>query len=123
MDNDSGARILLFVVLLAAGIGVSWVAQAAATGRLKRNSLAGIRLPTTMASDEAWRAAHVRARPPMLCAGVVSVAAAVLALLPLPTPVVNIGIVVAAAITLALVVYGGIVGGIAAKSVSHHDHS
>jgi SdpI/YfhL protein family len=37
------------------------VGRMAATGRLPRNLFAGIRIPSTMRSDEAWRAAQ-RAR-------------------------------------------------------------
>ncbi|MGO9962950.1 MAG: SdpI family protein [Acidimicrobiales bacterium] len=49
----------------------------AATGRLPRNIFAGIRLPSTMRSDEAWDAGHEAAASAMTIAGCGPVLAAV----------------------------------------------
>lgn len=49
------------VVLILSGWLMRHVAVRAAEGRLPRNQFAGIRTPATLASDDAWRAAHVAA--------------------------------------------------------------
>ncbi|MEU3274418.1 SdpI family protein [Saccharomonospora sp. NPDC006951] len=118
MDEDLVARIVLFVVMLASGIVLVWMARAAATGRLKRNSFAGIRIPSTMASDEAWLAAHIRAERPTMFAGFVSVASGLFALVPVPVPVLAIQVLVACVVMLGFVIHGAKVGGRAAKDVS-----
>jgi hypothetical protein len=118
MDYEWAPRVVLFVVMVGSGILVIWMARATASGRLKRNDIAGIRIPSTMASDEAWLAAHIRARRPMIYGGIASAASGVLALLPVPMPVVVGGIFVACAAILAFVVYGARVGSKAAVAAS-----
>jgi len=66
------------VVLIVAGIAVMAVAWTAATGRLKRNWIAGLRLKSTMRSDAAWLAAHRRAKIPFSATGAMMVAGGVL---------------------------------------------
>lgn len=112
-------RILLFAVLLGSGVLLLWMARAAASGRLTRNPFAGIRVPSTMVSDEAWLAAHVRAERPTMLAGLASIASGLVALLPVPTPVLAIGIVAGSVVTLALVLYGARVGTRAAVEASN----
>lgn len=52
---------LIFTALLAViVVSVTW---RAATGRLARNQTMGIRIPPTMASEEAWQAGHRAALP------------------------------------------------------------
>jgi hypothetical protein len=58
----------------------------AATGRLPRNIVAGIRLPSTLRSDEAWAAGHRAAASALTVAGCGPVAAAVIAALRRPDP-------------------------------------
>ncbi|MFF2486064.1 SdpI family protein [Microbacterium sp. NPDC058062] len=118
MENEWVARLVLFVVMVGAGVLLIWMANAAASGRLKRNQLAGIRIPSTMASEEAWLAAHVRARRATVCSGVVSVLGGVFALIPVPMPVVTLGVLVAAVGMLGFVAYGARVGSVAAKAAS-----
>ncbi|WP_349426176.1 SdpI family protein [Microbacterium sp. LWS13-1.2] len=118
MENEWMARAVLFVVMVGAGILLIWMANAAASGRLKRNQLAGIRIPSTMASEEAWLAAHVRARGATVCAGVISILGGAFALVPVPMPVVTIGVLLAAVAALGFVLYGAQVGGTAAKAIS-----
>lgn len=55
MDGGFVAGLLLGPVVTAVMAGI---ARAAATGRIRRNQLIGIRLPSTMASDAAWHAGH-----------------------------------------------------------------
>jgi uncharacterized membrane protein len=80
----------------------------AAAGKLRRNQIAGIRLPATMASDAAWRAGHRAAIPFMwLTVPVAVVGSAVVATMKLGPlvavvvgllPIVLIAIVIAAAV-------------------------
>ena len=51
-------NVFIAVMLGASGFVVIWVARVTASGRMGRNGWAGIRTPSTMASDEAWLAAH-----------------------------------------------------------------
>lgn len=44
--------------LMLTGVVLMFLALRARTGRLPRNGWAGIRLPRTMRSEEAWKAAH-----------------------------------------------------------------
>ena len=48
----------------AAMLVVVVVTQLAASGRIRRNSFVGLRIPPTMASDAAWIAGHRAARVP-----------------------------------------------------------
>jgi uncharacterized membrane protein len=118
MDFEWVPRIVLFVVLVSAGVLVIWVAQVAASGRLRRNHNIGIRTRATMASDEAWLAAHIRAERPTVFCGLVSVAGGVFALLPLPMPTVLIAILAAAVAVLVLVLHSLRVGMQAARALS-----
>ena len=52
------------------GVIVMVFGRMAAKGRLPRNLFAGIRLPSTMRSDEAWRAGHEAAASSLTTAGV-----------------------------------------------------
>ena len=60
------------------GLIVMVVGRMAATGRLPRNLFAGIRLPSTMRSDEAWRAGHEAAASALMVAGIVPVVTAII---------------------------------------------
>lgn len=55
-------KVILAVTLTGAGAAQIWLAWATASGRLGRNQVAGIRTPATLASDEAWIAAHRASR-------------------------------------------------------------
>lgn len=111
-------RIVLLVVLVGAGVLIVWMARATASGRLKRNQFAGIRLPSTMASDSAWLAAHVRAKGPTEIAGFTAIAMGVFALLPFPLPVLTTGLMAGCVVMLGLVLYGAGVGARAAADAS-----
>ncbi|MBT8211915.1 MAG: SdpI family protein [Acidimicrobiia bacterium] len=57
------------IVLIAGGLVVSWLGQKAAVGNLDRNWVVGIRIPSTLASDEAWDAGHRAAGRILILAG------------------------------------------------------
>lgn len=110
MEGLLTARIILFVVLTGAGALVLWMARATASGRLGRNSFAGIRIPSTMASDEAWHAAHARAKRLTIAAGLVSIASGLFALVPGPPELLAVVVLLAAVAMVALLLRGASVG-------------
>ncbi|QOR69578.1 SdpI family protein [Ruania alkalisoli] len=57
-EADVVALTATGVLVVAAGLLLVVVARRAAQGRIRRNPIAGIRTAATMASDEAWLAAH-----------------------------------------------------------------
>jgi len=56
-------HIVFGAVVAVAGLALVLVVRRAAQGKLARNGLAGIRTPTTLASDEAWLVVHREAMP------------------------------------------------------------
>lgn len=67
-----GTQLIVSIALSFVIISVTW---RAATGRLVRNQTAGIRIPSTMASEKAWQVGHRAALPVMwLLAPVAAVA-------------------------------------------------
>jgi hypothetical protein len=119
MSEDLLARAVIFVVMVSAGSLILWTAEAAASGRLRRNPVAGIRLPVTMASDKAWLVAHQAAKRPTATAGWSAIASAVPSLLPLPLGFVVASILMGAATMLVLVLHGAAVGARAARAVEN----
>lgn len=118
MDNFLAVRIVMFVVMVGSGVLLVWMAHAAASGRLKRNSIAGIRTPSTMVSDEAWLTAHVRAKRPTIHAGFASVATGLIALIPISEVVLATTVLTGCIAMLGFVLYGARVGSRAAVKTS-----
>ncbi|HXY46258.1 MAG TPA: SdpI family protein, partial [Acidimicrobiales bacterium] len=71
------ARVLRALRLGLSGAIVFSVGRLAARGRLPRNVLVGIRIPSTLSSDEAWQAGHEAAAVALTAAGVLPVVLAV----------------------------------------------
>ena len=115
--------LVMFAVMAGAGLMLIWMARAAASGKLKRDSIAGIRTAKTMASEEAWRAAHVRTKTLTMVAGVASLLGGVATLLPMGLNQMMVVVMVATGITFVLVAYGAIVGGEAADEVTSSDRA
>jgi uncharacterized membrane protein len=104
------------IVLVLAGLFIVWLAIRSWQGRLTRNYVAGVRTPSTMRSDEAFRAANKAAAPFTLVAGLLfAVTGVVAAVVPLHTATVVLptGVVVAG----VLAVIGGVIGVRAARAV------
>ncbi|MGR6742176.1 MULTISPECIES: SdpI family protein [Microbacterium] len=110
MEAEIIPRIVLFVTMAGSGALLIWMARAAASGKLKRNSLAGIRTPSTMSSDAAWLAAHVRSKGATLVTGYVSVAIGVVSLVPMPPAALGIMVLVGAALMVIVMMWGTRVG-------------
>jgi hypothetical protein len=60
------------------GLVMVVLGRAAGAGRLPRNLFAGIRIPSTLRSDEAWRAGHLAAASAITVAGIGPIAAAMI---------------------------------------------
>ncbi|MTB87881.1 SdpI family protein [Aeromicrobium senzhongii] len=118
MSENLVARLVLSVVMLATAALLWWMARAAAGGRLRRNAIAGIRTASTMASDEAWLAAHRRAERPTLAAAGVAFLVGLAPALPVGDDALFAVVMVGSVAILALVVHGAVVGGRAARATS-----
>lgn len=68
------------------GVIILVLGRLSAAGRLPRNPLAGIRIPSTLRSDEAWRAGHRAAASALTAAGVGPVVAAAVIAAQRPSP-------------------------------------
>ncbi|MBF4552043.1 SdpI family protein [Pseudoclavibacter sp. VKM Ac-2888] len=117
MDDSLVLRSVLSIVMIGSGLLVVWMASAAASGQLQRNSLAGIRTPSTMSSDVAWVAAHVRAKRPTMIAGYLALATGLVVLIPMPEWGIAVVVLGGCGALLGFVLYGARVGVQAAKAV------
>lgn len=115
-------KVVLAAVMIAAGGVIVWTARAAAAGRLERNYWAGIRTRTTLASDDAWLAAHRAARAPVEAGGWGAVAAGVVVLfMPAdPEAAIPLTVIAGAVVMLAGVLVGAWRGVRAAKAALSH---
>ncbi|MFB8893510.1 SdpI family protein [Microbacterium plantarum] len=110
MEAEIIPRVVLFVTMAGSGALLIWMARAAASGKLKRNSLAGIRTPSTMASDEAWLAAHERAKGATLLTGYLAVAIGVVSLVPMAPAALGIMVLAGAILMVVVMMWGTRVG-------------
>ena len=101
------ASCLVAALLLGLAVLVFWLAALLADGTVNRNHAMGIRLPSLLRSDEAWRAGHRAARGPLRAgavgSGLLAVVSAALGDQPTPYVVAVLGSVV--------VLLGGVVAG------------
>ena len=101
----------LGLLWLVAGGAITAIGIAGMRGRLPRQHWAGIRLPSTMRSDEAWNAAHRAGGPWLLAAGLVPAACGLSLVLARPGDELAAAVSLAAAgWLLAMVVAAGVVG-------------
>ena len=117
MDDSLVLRSVLSLVMIGSGLLVVWMASAAASGQLQRNSVAGIRTPSTMASDVVWVAAHMRAKRPTMIAGYFALATGLVVLIPMPEWGIAVVMLGGCGALLGFVLYGARVGVQAAKAV------
>lgn len=76
MEQLLGAWVAIVSLLVGSAL-TSWVGRRGADGSLERNHVAGVRTSATLASDEAWDAAHRAASPMTRMTGDASVLATV----------------------------------------------
>lgn len=108
--------LLMGALWVAAGAVIALVGVAGARGRLPRQHWAGIRLPSTMKSDEAWAAAHRAGGPWLIAGGVVPAACGIALLVGRPSEEVATAASLAmAGWTLVLVCLAGVIGVRAAR--------
>lgn len=58
-----GELVAISAVMALSGVLMWWLSARAASGALKRNNWAGVRVKSTMSSDAAWRVGHQAALP------------------------------------------------------------
>jgi len=79
ISSPVGSLILSVIIVGLTGLLFIILGRMAATGRLPRNGFVGIRLPSTMRSDDAWMAGHRAASTSLTISGVGPVALGVIA--------------------------------------------
>ena len=92
------------------------VVRRAAQGRLGRNALAGIRTPTTLASDEAWRTVHREAAPWTFAGALAMVLGGLVAMAVDDETVVGVAAGGGAIVGVVLTLVGAAVGHVALRS-------
>ena len=112
MTNPGWAAAIGCAVLLILLNSAIWLMLSQAANGVKRSRLSGIRLPSLMKSEDAWRAGHIAAQrvmPPFL------IAALGLAVVSVPLQLVPVAYVVALGVSLLFSVLSLIVGSVAAS--------
>ncbi len=97
------------VVILLVSVAFPLVIHACATGRIKVNPLAGIRIASVMASEDAWRAGHRAALPSIWVGAPIAVLFAALSIIPsLSEGTRSTLLLVAAGMLIVTVIVGGV---------------
>ncbi len=113
MEDGALGVVVIALVVAAGSVGLVLVGRASTAGRLRPNPWAGIRLPSTMASEAAWYAAHAAAGPVLTAGGTVAAVVAglggVLALAGTPSAGLAL-VMVAIALLLTATLWSGFVG-------------
>lgn len=113
------------VLLIAAGMTISWAAEATARGKIGVNSLIGIRVGYVKHSPEAWRAGHRAARWPSHAAGGIFAACGILVLALDPSDETGAGIIIGGSLaSLAAIIVAAVKANRAAELivVQNADH-
>lgn len=71
------STVTLIVGGLVCAAAIYFTTKAAADGRLEKNGLMGLRIPSTMTSEVAWQAGHAAALPHAIRTAVVMVVACI----------------------------------------------
>ena len=106
----------LAVIVVLAGLGIIWLAVRMWRERVPRNALAGVRTPSTMRSDEAFRVAN-KAAAPLTGLGGAILAATGLVTAFVPASVAGVSLLIGVVIFGALCVAGAAMGIRACRSL------
>ena len=109
---------LLGPAMIAAGGLIAWLALQGWRGDLRRNRLAGIRTPTTLASDEAWAVAHRTAGPWMALGSLGAIIPGIVLLFRPSNGTATSLIMIGLAVMVTFVIGGGAAGSIAASHLN-----
>ena len=104
------------VLLIVAGVGLAVVGLCARSGRLPLNPLVGIRTTATMASEEAWYAAHRKAAWSFFVGAGIAVAGGAFALQERHEPTRTAWILMSGVFLVGVLAWGGVEGNRAARS-------
>ncbi|HEV2071337.1 MAG TPA: SdpI family protein [Acidimicrobiales bacterium] len=97
------------------GLGLLWVGYLSATERLPRNGLVGMRTRATMASDDAWFAAHRAGAWSLLIAGLILFGVGVWLVFVGPSDATTTAAAMSSAVLIIVVV---VIGGLQADRVA-----
>ncbi|WP_187977235.1 SdpI family protein [Mycetocola sp. JXN-3] len=78
--------LLTAIPITIGGIFITWMGWRGGQGKLKRNTLMGVRNPTTLQSDAAWEAAHRAVAKPTMIGGIgATISGVIAAFIPIET--------------------------------------
>ena len=106
------------VALIVGGIAIVGAGAMARAGMLSRQSWVGIRTTTTMASDDAWYAAHAAGATWVMIGGVLMAAGGLVTLFTESEDTAGIVALVTVAIALVPIAVGGVLEQAAARRIS-----
>jgi uncharacterized membrane protein len=106
------------VALIVGGVAVTAAAAMARAGRLSRQSWVGIRTRTTLASDEAWDAAHRAGASWVMVGGIIMALGGLLTFLTESEGAATTVALVSVVVALVPILIGGVLGQAAARRVT-----